>query len=358
LNDGKSTEQLSIGICVFRSASDPLLILISPRLRTNERSPFTNLVLPSNDLRPNAQLKEQITTYLNGSDIVAKYAQPSNRTKASSRTIRITLRSPLEKRSMDVPHDLKAVELWEIAFRLTKGRYASYELRHGNARVPATQEPITEMINAAYEVFIMPLEPTTSNKSSDIEELCLIKVYRDSDYQNSVVSYWVPKQTTKSLESTVFRYYRERFMQKSTWHVEEPFVFWTGLRDTGDNHVVGNMVEDHWGPIARYFNRTNSTGKLTKESVVDKLNNDDGSDDIDHDDTILDNSTLVFKLALGRPPSSSKSKNRDTLSRLDVLKQMFDAYINRLLCIQLPNTSWFGHFQHQILRLTEDYPRR
>ena len=70
---------------------------------------------------------------------------------------------------MDVPRDLKTVDLWEIAFRLTKGRYPSFELQHRNARVQATQEPITNMVNTAHEMFIAPLEQLTSNESSDIE---------------------------------------------------------------------------------------------------------------------------------------------------------------------------------------------
>ncbi|KAI5374009.1 hypothetical protein J4E82_007283 [Alternaria postmessia] len=286
-------------------------------LRFNERSPFTNLILPSNDLRPNVHMQEQITAYMNSSDIMAKYTQSGNRTRPSSSTMRITFRSPLETRSMDLPRELKAADLWEIAFRLTKGRYTSYELRHRNVRIPATQELAVNMINAAYEVFITPLEPTASSTSSGLEELCLIKVYHNY-YQDSVVSYWTPKQTTKSLASAVFRYYRQRFMDMSTYHVEQPFIFWTRLHDTGDNHIAGTPVYDHWRSMAPYFNSTDSTGKLATESVVDKNSNDDVSDDTDHEHTALGIRPLVFKVFLGGSPRSSKK--RDTLSRLDVLK--------------------------------------
>ncbi|CAN9388920.1 unnamed protein product [Alternaria sp. RS040] len=297
-------------------------------LRFNERSPFTNLILPSNDLRPNVHMQEQITAYMNGSDIMAKYTQSGNRTRPSSSTMRITFRSPLETRSMDLPRELKAADLWEIAFRLTKGRYTSYELRHRDVRIPATQELAVNMINAAYEVFITPLEPTASSTNNGLEELCLIKVYRNH-YQDSVVSYWTPKQTTKSLASAVFRHYRQRFMGMSTYRVEQPFIFWTRLHDTGDNHIAGTPVYDHWRSMAPYFNSTDSTGKLATESVVDKNSNDDVSDDTDHKDPAPGIRPLVFKVFLGGSPRSSKK--RDTLSRVDVLKQMFDAYVNRLL---------------------------
>jgi hypothetical protein len=271
------------------------------------------------------QRKKQIDAYLDGSDIVAKYAQPSDRTNASSRTIHITFRSPLETRSMDFSRDLKAVDLWEIGFRLTKGRYPSYELQHCNARVPAPQEPITSVINIAYEVFITPLTSTKSTDSNETEELCLVKLYGPTDNQNNVVSYWIPKQTTKSLASTVFRYYRQKFMQKSTYHVEPPFVFWRRLTDTGDNHTSGYLQDAHWLPITNYFNCIDSTGKLEEEGMVDKIPDDDSSADTDMDD----DPPHFLKLQLQRKRSTSG--NRATLSRLDVLKQMFDAYVNRLL---------------------------
>ena len=232
---------------------------------------------------------------------------------------------------MGVPRNLTALDLWELAFRLTKGRYTSYELQHRNARVRPTQEPITDFINTTYEVFITPLEPKVSDKSSDVEELCLVKVYHHTDYQNSVVSYWVPKQTTNSVASTVFCFYRQKFMVKPTCPVGQPFVFWMGLRNTGDNHIVGNTVDDHWLPISRFFNTYSSTGRLEEESMVDDPHNDDDSDDTDDEYTARGNRTCVFKIALGAQPRNSTSKSRDTLSRLDVLKQMFDAYVNRLL---------------------------
>ena len=248
-------------------------------LRTNERSPFTNLILPSNDLRPNVELQERIVAYLNGSDIVSKYALHGARASAPSQTLRVTLRSPLETRSMDVPRDLKATELWEIAFRVIKGRYASYELRHQNAQVPATEEPVAAVIDTAHEVFVTPTTPMASTREGDVEELCLVKIYRGDRHESPVVSYWVPKLSTQSLPSTVFRYYRHRFTERSTFCVEEPFIFWTRMQDTR------------------------------------------GGDELRR--------PHVFKLCLKH--ASSLSNNRVRLSRLDVLKQMFDAYINRLL---------------------------
>lgn len=220
---------------------------------------------------------------------------------------------------MDLPYNLKAIELWEIAIRLTKGRYPSYELRHRNAQVPATSEPIETIINAAHEVFITPLERKPSNDSNDVEELCLVKVYRGSRFDDPVVSYWIPKQTTKSVASTAFRYYRQRCMERSMSAVEKPLAFWTCVRDAGDSNWRGKGIHDHWGRISSYFNGQDSTGILSNESCVDKLIDDENPESVNHEDT-AGNRPFVLKMCLRS--ASSSSRKRVSLTRLDVVKQI------------------------------------
>jgi hypothetical protein len=151
-------------------------------------------------------MKQGIVAYLSCLDIVSEY-----QTDGAQSSIRITFRSPLQTYSLDVTRTLKLKDLWEIAFRLTKGRYPDYELQHQNARVPVSPEiTVGEMINADLQVFITPVEvsaTTASNANRSTEELCLVNVY-GSSYDETVVSYWEPRTTTKSLASAVFRYYR------------------------------------------------------------------------------------------------------------------------------------------------------
>jgi uncharacterized protein YegL len=106
--------------------------------------------------------------------------------------------------------------------------------------------------------------------------------------------------------------------------VEKLFTFWTRLWYTGDNHRTGTAVEAHWGPISQFFRRNCCTGTLATESCIDNEDPDQ------RDAPINANQPLVFKLRLGKLPSCQKKKN-NSLNRLDVLKRMFDAYINRLL---------------------------
>jgi len=110
--------------------------------------------------------------------------------------------------------------------------------------------------------------------------------------------------------------------------VEKPLAFWTCMRDAGDNGWRGTTIHNHWGRISLYLNGASSTGILSNESCVDKLVDDENSESADDEDT-TGNRPLVLKLCLRSAGSSSKK--RVSLTRLDVVKQMFDAYINRLL---------------------------
>ncbi|KAH7087509.1 hypothetical protein FB567DRAFT_346883 [Paraphoma chrysanthemicola] len=299
--------------------------------QTNETSPLTNLVLNSLDLRSNTQKKGEIAAWISGSDITSRYKN----LRGDSGMLRVSIKSPLNTWSLLLPRNLKQQELWELSFRLTKGRYTQFELQHRNSRLAPSQQSIGASVNTDHPVFITPLETTPSSARNDAtEELCLVKVYHDSSYDRVIASFWEPKKTTRSLASVVFRYYRQKFMMNNSTTVDKPFAFWTGLRNIGDNHLRGTVLDGPWQPLSRFFTRSSATGSLKDESCVDM--GDEADDDMEDDSSDqgftvgTSDRPLVFKVALGRP-SQSAAKRTTTLSRLDVLKQMFDAFINRLL---------------------------
>jgi hypothetical protein len=129
----------------------------------------------------------------------------------------------------------------------------------------------------------------------------------------------------------VFRYYRHNFLTRYSVEVEEPFEFWTGLRDDGDKHYYGAMHDEQWEPLSSFFIPAKSTGRLANESCVDNEENANDNECSRQASTLTNaDRPLVFKVVLGMP-SQPAEKRTATLSRLDVLKQMFDAFINRLL---------------------------
>ncbi|KAH5558945.1 peptidylprolyl isomerase [Parastagonospora nodorum] len=294
--------------------------------QSNETSPLTNLVLSNLNLRPDLPMKDAIAQFLSGEDITSNYqALPGD-----AHLMRVSLRSPLDTWSLLLPRKLKLLELWELAFRLTKGRYHSFELQYRNARLATSETTISTALGVGQPVFITPADSQTISTATtgDMQEICLVKVYKRFSGQ-MILSYWEPTNTTRSVGSAVFKYYRAKFAANSSAAVDGPFVLWTGLEDVGDGAVCGTVLESPSNTLSKYFNEHMSTGILTEEPCIAKVK-DDTKDDVAAREGRDITQPLVFKLTLGNAPSSLEIK-RNRLSRLDVLKQMFDAYINRLL---------------------------
>ncbi|KAL6704640.1 hypothetical protein ACN47E_008037 [Coniothyrium glycines] len=265
---------------------------------TKDTSPKTNLKLSSLQLKPNIRVKEEIVGFLKGADIIAKYSG-TGRLRNMTTAYHVSFKSPLDT--------------W----------------KHRNMSLPRNYETIRNTIDTSHAVFITPLDPmpkVSTDGQAAPQELCLVKVYRDSD-DTPVVSYWEPKNTTKTLASAIFRYYRQKFEKCSWASFEDSLVLWTGLKDIGDGSYQGKVIEEHWRVLSEFFNRADATGKLKAEPCLDKVDEDgnvEGRTEGEHEQP------LVFKLMLGDPPDCERTE-RKTLNRLDVLKQLFDAYINRLL---------------------------
>jgi hypothetical protein len=133
----------------------------------------------------------------------------------------VSIKSPLNTWSLQLPRTLKLLELWELSFRLTKGRYMRFELQHKNAPLPPSQDTIESAVNAGHTVFLTPLDTApVADQDTPTEELCLVKLYAES-YARPLTSYWEPKKTTRSLGSALFRYYRHKFMMEPTTRIED-----------------------------------------------------------------------------------------------------------------------------------------
>lgn len=286
--------------------------------QTHETSPCTNLVLDSFDLRPNYAVKQAIAAWISGDDITSKY--PPTRGHFN-----VCFKLPLSTLTTILPSGISMDDVYQKAFRAGKGRYPSFVLHHRNALLLPSQEVAMPYIHSTDAVVVMPIEAgTASSTSGGHEDLCLVKVYRG--YEHAVLSYWEPKATTKTMASVVFRLYRHAFRENPWSAVGDPFTIWTNITYTGDNHYHGH-TQHHWELLSHFFNREYAIGRLLNEAVYD------GKDDEgDHGSTNPTDSRgpqpLVLRLMLGSTPGKV---NHKVLTRLDVLKQMFDAYVNRLL---------------------------
>lgn len=282
------------------------------RFHNKKTSPLTNTALSSLDLRYDAQTKQKIDAYVQGNDIYAKHPATTLQT--------VSIKSPLESWSLELPSTLTLQDLYTLAFRLIKGRYMKFELRYKNAKLPCTLEGLQTKISSLSDVFITPLETTPSSVNSS--EMCLIKVYA-SDLKVPDYSYWESTTTTKTLASVAFRYLRDTFSRDYFSSDILPFIFWYNMDNIGDGHWRGRHT-GNWGALSKLFNQQNATGSVHAESMFDEP------------DTLGDRNSrpgrdpLVLKLYLGSTPDS-RAEQHKPLSRLDVLKQIFDAFLNRLL---------------------------
>ncbi|KAE9366198.1 hypothetical protein N431DRAFT_549163 [Stipitochalara longipes BDJ] len=305
-------------------------------------SPLTGLVLDNTDLRANGQLANQVKDWINGSDLVQSVLT-ENATPSSSRirlssgsqhmmTIRFFSRLGLFSRQ--VPRTLPIDTLYRLAFRGMKGRHSKFELHFKNALLESSGITLASANIRDNSVIHIDIPETRSADASqpeaadaDLEELCLIKVYKYRDQM--AFSYWAPRRTNVTFASTIFKYWRYLFKTDPRQYISD-LVPWTGMTDQGDGRMCGNPHE-HWERLSEYLNRHHATGQLKNESLCGS-DSTDSSDDEDlygmEDQHAV--TPLVLKIFLAGPPKSTNKSGRN-LSRLDVLKSMFDAFVNRLL---------------------------
>jgi hypothetical protein len=237
--------------------------------KAHETSPFTNLKLPSLELRPSALIKQNILAWCNSSDIISQYP------KSSSSPLVVVFKSPLEKKTKSLPQSITMNDLYQVAFRITQGRYPNFELHQRNALLYPNDERASLYLSNNHDIFITPLDSAAVSSSNEVEEMCLVKIYCDTNSSAiPITSYWEPRTTTKSLASALFRFYRKAFQTYAWTQIDDPLVVWTVMRYFGDSKVRGRP-RNHWESIASFFNRQNATGVLNSEPVWDKADSDE-----------------------------------------------------------------------------------
>jgi hypothetical protein len=263
------------------------------------------------------QIQQSINTFFDGTNILAEYST----LQQDSPTI--TIKSPLKLWTKKLPGLFNMRSLYELVFRLTKGRYLKFELRHKSALIPFSLATVAEIIDRSHPIFITPLDVgTVSTASTETEDLCLVKIYKSSD-QTPCHAYWEPKNTTRTLASVVLSYYRHKFSENPFTVIDHPFTIWRNLHDAGDGHHLA-WTEHHWESLSRFLRYPSATGNLNEESLYDSKHTEG-----DWRSRSIEQQPTVLKLQLGR--ANNKARDPTYLDRLDVLKQTFDAFINRVL---------------------------
>jgi len=223
--------------------------------------------------------------------------------------------------------------LHRLAFRGMKGRHSKFELHVRNALLEPSESTLASVKIRDNDMIHIDVPETRSADASlpeaadavDLEELCLIKVYRHGDQM--AFSYWVPRRTNVSFASTIFKYWRHVFKSNPQQYISN-IVPWTGMTDQGDGHISGNSHQ-HWDRVAEYLNREHATGQLKNETLcgTDTADSSDDEDIYGIEERRVA-TPLVLKIWLGGPPRST-NKSGKNLSR--VSNDRFHFYQQRLI---------------------------
>lgn len=284
---------------------------------TSPISPMTGLELTSTDIVAHEATSNVVASWINGHDILARQSPGSS-------TVKLTFESVNGSFDREVPTSMTINDLYRVVFRGLKARAMVFQLAIGDKPVPPSDTSIEltglqcqkrVLVRIADDTNMRAYSGASSNTVSG--EMCLVKVY--SDTETLVCSYWVRRDTTKTLESILWKYWRVCFMYDQLPVITEQAV-WTNMSSSGDGLMRGscNSTTDN---LSTYLNRGHCFGKLSTEPVY----RDQSGFPLDA------HSPLVLKVFISEPANKTERMDAGKLSRLDVLKQMFEALINRTL---------------------------
>jgi len=312
---------------------------------------LTGLAVDDISLRVNGQVKNEIQLWLGGHDIIqaALAVEPStssSRLRFSSRSgQQITVRffSRLGSFNRIVSKSLSISDLYKLAFRGMKGRHPKFELNSNNASLSPSGNPLSSTNIQNNSIIHIVIQHSSSqgtavglavpgSENTGLEELCLIKVYRDLDVM--LFSYWVPKITTTTFASVLFKYWRYYFEMYPHASLKN-FIVWTGMKKAGDGHRTG-QVPHHWTQLSEYLTPDHAHGKLKRESGFDMSDSsdisDEDSDEDSHENAHIEDSNdedvnraapLVLKIHIGGEPMKKLSGKDLSRVSLFLIRKLF-----------------------------------
>jgi ubiquitin-protein ligase/Mg-chelatase subunit ChlD len=311
-------------------------------------SPSTGLPLGDLSLRRHQLLHDQSKRWISGNDILqAAPPAPKRRGRANSRfaaDLILNFVTPAGTFSRKVPSTLSLTDLYKLAYRGMRGIQKSFSLYFHGSRLEWSNEELGSRRITSGSDIVANFYPAVSNEptlpENDSEPMCLVKVY---SLTSELFSYWIPRDTSHSIASILFRYWRFRASSSrglSGGHQD----IWSGLEKGGDGLFLGER-HNHWDLLANTFNHLSSWKLLSAEELlaVPLLEESSRTDTIPANNipSNLPTRYRVLKVALFpyRSPETMEFERNEKLrrlTRLAVSKQVFGAFINRLIAYNYP----------------------
>jgi hypothetical protein len=220
-----------------------------------------------------------------------------------------------------VPNNLSVPDLYKLVFRALKGRQNTFQLVIANGN-----RPISMYTSTVGRLGIKDGEKVTIRIADDADltngstttagqhEKVLVKVYQDNT--RLIVAYWIDRYATGTFASILWKSWRRKLQTDHCYEPQDRQI-WSDLFDSGDGMIRGNFHNDSSVCISTLLNNSSCFGHL-------------GDEDAFRNDCMRRFNTsgpMVFKVDAGW---AHVKKKRVILSRLGVLKQMFEALVNRL----------------------------
>lgn len=254
-------------------------------------------------------------------DAAQQEVRPSKRRRSEPNDdITIKFDSEFGAFERTISKTLSSNDLYRLAFRGLKARYTTFQLvRSDSSRVivpsPTTVASLDIHDAEAIQIRVADQADLGASHASNSHlpsDLALVKVYRSDG--TMAVAFWVSRYTPVTMASIYYKYWRCEFKRLGNLVVRD-LQAWTDMQEAGDGTSAGWPCQDSTARLSSFLNRNHCFGNLANEGVYREPQREYCP-------------TLVLKVQMSSPYRKDK---RVVLSRLDVLKQMFEALINRLL---------------------------
>jgi len=311
---------------------------ITKWFQVRKSSPLTGLALPNTEVTPDHNRADQASGWVRGDDLLRTDYSLTGHTPKRQRTsdavlISVTLSSNVDSFTRMAPTSLSIQGLYELALRGMRARHSLFELKHGDTVLKASPETIGSCGLNEDTTIMMRIQDVGNQQTLMLsgpqngrlpaDQPCLIKIYGTS-YDKMDMAYWTSKDTSCTLATVIVKYWRKMLSQDPYLEIEDMCV-WTGIKQAGDSQVTGNLSQSETH-LADLLTSQHARGVLRSESVY-------GVESQDRGDALEDEyaGTRPLVLKVWMQSHHTIRKTAWSLSRLQVLKQMFEALITRVL---------------------------
>lgn len=278
-----------------------------------QSSPMTGLPLTSTDLRLNNARANEANAWIHAEDLLMPMGTIAGRTKRrrtnAAQTINVTFSGASATFVRTLPITLSMKDLYKVAFRGLRGRHTNFSLSHDGSQILPEADTTIEACGIPDNATVQMLVFAETQNDQAFADTCLVKVFSLSG--DMLFGFWTPKVNAHTVRYLLVKYHRF-LVQRHTPGTAESDDIWINMSRGGDAWVHGTPLALST-TLSDLFRKSHARGSLLAETLWTAS-------------PTYDNGQLVHKVVV------AKSTKRDRkLSRLEVLKQMFEALVNRML---------------------------